>query len=297
MKRLIALLVVLVMFTYTQVYTQDKDLDNYVKRGETIKLEKFLAKNPGYLKKHPKRATAALFHAVNKQNIEIARILLKEGADPNAAITTRDYSIFYYAVISGDTVLTKLFLANGVDVNYLHRSKRFDPRENIEEQYAQTILGAVIRSCDRPILKLFLEKGADVHLANEINSGCMRSIGPEKLGHLKLLLEYGADINSRDYESTTFLMNAAGRNMTKASPAEIQTNEKFIRFVLENGINIEAKDDMDWTALHFAVWYNNFPALKILLEAGADPEVRSPIHSSPLKFAKKLKRTQMLPLL
>lgn len=186
-------------------------------------------------------------------------------------------------------------LEKGGDVNFVSVRRYFDQEKNIEKVVEYPILGRVVGNCEIDILKLFLEKGADVHQGEESGMSCLRNVGLD-VEKLKVILEYGADINTRILENRTILMNAVSQKDSKTKLEELEKNSAFIKYVIKNGADISARDDLDWTALHYAIWYN-LPALEMLLEAGADPKVRSPILSSPLKFAQKMERTEMIKLL
>jgi ankyrin repeat protein len=297
MKRIIALLFVLVVYISSAGFAQVKEFHRYANAGDTSKLTKFLKEHPNFIKKRKYDGIEAIVYAIQKNNVQVARILLDAGVDPNA--TSRDgwYTPFMNAVNWANPEMVKLFLAKGGDVNYVHRRKVFVKQKNEEVESITPVLMWVVRNNDPEILKLFLEKGADVHLGAERNMSCLRYLWKDPLKKLKLLLEYGIDINYRGHDNTTILMKYCGMKMTKATKKEIAENQELIKFLLANGIDIEAKDDLDWTALHHAVWYNNIYALKLLLKAGADPKVRSPILSSPLRLANKIERTEMIPLL
>ena len=297
MKRRLVCIIVLVLTFAASSFAQVKDFHRYANTGDAKKLTKFLKEHPKFLKKRKYDGIEAIIYAIQKNNVQIARILLDAGVDPNATSKDGWHTPFMKAVNWANPEMVKLFLAKGGDVNYVHRRKVFVKQKNEEVESITPILMWVVRNNEPEILKLFLEKGADVHVGAERNMSCLRYLWKDPLKKLKLLLEYGIDINYRGDDNTTILMNFCARKMTKATQEEIEENQELIKFILANGIDIEAKDDLDWTALHHAVWFNNIYALKLLLKAGADPKVRSPIISSPLRLANKIERTEMIPLL
>ena len=56
-------------------------------------------------------------------------------------------------------------------------------------------------------------------------------------------------------------------------------------FLLENGADIDAKNERGWTALHWAALCGNTRVLKTLLAAGADPNARDQDDATPLHMA------------
>lgn len=58
-----------------------------------------------------------------------------------------------------------------------------------------------------------------------------------------------------------------------------------ITFLLENGANIEARNERGWTALHLAALCGNTRTIKTLLAAGADPNAPDQENVTPLHMA------------
>ncbi len=77
----------------------------------------------------------------------------------------------------------------------------------------------------------------------------------------KLLLAQGCDVNASGLDGKT-LLHIAAKDGTPA----------FLRYLLDHGAALEARDEMGNTPLHYA--YNDDNAI-LLLEAGADPNVKS----------------------
>ena len=74
---------------------------------------------------------------------------------------------------------------------------------------------------------------------------------------------------------------------------------QIVALLLQHGADINARSDTDdtsnlqLTALDAAIWYNHAEVCKMLLEAGANPNVLSPWEGSALHFAFKYGRTEM----
>lgn len=80
------------------------------------------------------------------------------------------------------------------------------------------------------------------------------------------LIEKQADVSET---TTSGRWNRLHRslNVPDKTPAEV------IKFYVDNGVEVNGQDGSGATPLHYAVRSNNTPAVKILLEAGADPNI------------------------
>ena len=87
------------------------------------------------------------------------------------------------------------------------------------------------------------------------------------VGHdniVNLLLEFSVDVNAR----TT--RNGATSLMLAASCG----NKSVVNFLLQNNAKIDAQDMRGWTGLFYATFQGHLEVVKLLLEAGADKELR-----------------------
>lgn len=91
---------------------------------------------------------------------------------------------------------------------------------------------------------------------------------------VKLLLDSGADMHKPEYEGTT----------TPLDFALIFQDAKMIRIFLNRVDNINIQDDDGCSKLHDATVGNRYTSARLLLEYGADPNIRDSIDGSTPMF-------------
>jgi ankyrin repeat protein len=101
----------------------------------------------------------------------------------------------------------------------------------------------------------------------------MRNSNPQVI---RVILEAGADAESRDVGGDTPLMFAARYNPSPAVLAALLTTHP----------NIEARDHTEETALLLAARYNNVAVVTQLLDSGADAKAQDNLNLTALDWAK-----------
>ena len=124
------------------------------------------------------------------------------------------------------------------------------------------------------VLSLLIEHGADIECLNRGGSGFTPLNLASYYGRLEIgqcLLDRGANIEARDAQGRTSLVNAVQ-----------ERHVEFARMLLERGA---VQNKRGKTELHFAV-ENGFPqAVQLLLEYGADVNVRNNSGHTPSELA------------
>lgn len=125
------------------------------------------------------------------------------------------------------------------------------------------------------IVKLLLEKGADVNKHNE--GGVTPLHYASRHGHVKvmaILLDHGADPTKKGTGCGT-AMQWAGRG------GQIRA----IKVLMSYGVSINQRGTHDATALHEAVKHDHPDAVRFLLENGAEVDARLDYGDTPLYLA------------
>ena len=182
-------------------------------------------------------------------NLEnIFDFLVKIGANTNKY----NGEIFTDAVSHGLIKTVKYMLeAHGIDIN-----SRF--------VFGDTALLISCNKNKKELSKFLIENGADVNLANNngltpLHMACSRY----DIETVKLLLEKGADLHAKNEYGAQALVYALGW-----SP--------LVKFLIEKGADINNVDIHQRTPLFMTVNYHeNYETIKLLLENGADPYIKS----------------------
>jgi len=86
---------------------------------------------------------------------------------------------------------------------------------------------------------------------------------------IRELIAIGADVNYVDDTGFPALFAALGRD--KADKYEL------LEYLIESGADIHQRGINDWTALHAAVAAQDLKAVELLLQRGADPDIKTRI--------------------
>lgn len=138
-------------------------------------------------------------------------------------------------------------------------------------------------------LEVLLQRGADpdgdtpmIPLAYAIDRGETEIV--------RLLLEYGADVNRGDPENMrlgkTYLHQCAAKGRPGAAG-----------LLLDRGLDVNRSDKNGGTALHEAVAEKQYEMIELLLDRGADPGARDAGGNTPLHTAALAGYSQAIPLL
>ena len=165
---------------------------------------------------------------------------------------------------------------------------------NARDLEGETPLHSAAYSGHSEDIKTLLEAGADPNARdNKGNTPLHWAVFGGHAEAVTALLEPGVDLNARDSDGATPLKSAAywGRS-------------KSVKILLEAGADPNPRDD-DWTPLHWATsmdaravrdspdttpmeraaYWDRSKSVKILLEAGADPNARNNDGQLPFDYA------------
>jgi len=152
---------------------------------------------------------------------------------------------------------------------------------NIRNEGGATPLHYAARNGNIEVMEILLENGADV---TQKGTGCGTALQwaarNGQIQAIKTLMSNGVDINQRGSDDVTALMDAV-------SNGQLET----VEFLIANGADINARTARDsrCSALSIAAGRNNVEIGQLLLQHGADPTLECNGRKIPQSFIEKLR--------
>jgi ankyrin repeat protein len=176
-------------------------------------------------------------------------------------------TLLHWAAINNQTKIVDYYINKGADVNAIGGDLKSTP---LQWAVRQGHLGMVVQ---------LIRRGADYNIFDI--EGCNALHLAAQFGHTAIvayLIAKGMDMDQPDLNGMTALMWSCYR-ITKVDPT---------RLLLTLGASHKVTDSKQGnTALHWAVQAKNLTAVTLLLEAGADVDVKNAADDSPLTLARK----------
>ncbi|CAH1396892.1 unnamed protein product [Nezara viridula] len=202
----------------------------------------------------------ALMIASTRGNLDVVKFLVERGAN----INNTAYLAFESVGKLGERFrFLKLFTLKNVTVppTVIHTSA----------------LSVAVYEDHQDMLEYLIKCGADVNVMGQGWAALNNAASIGKIELLKILLQNGIDVNSKDLMGATALHAAAKNNDTESA-----------KLLLQFGANVNATDEFGWTPLHVAAFFSRNASkamLELLLASGADINATTDGEFSPLNLA------------
>ena len=144
------------------------------------------------------------------------------------------------------------------------------------KRHGRTLLWWAAKEGRETVVRMLLENGADVHTKDDDKTLLLWAAGEDRETFVRMLLENGADVNAEDGDGRTPLLEATGYG-----------HEAVVRVLLENGADVNAEDGDGQTPLWWAARYGHEAVVQMLLENGADVNAEDGGGHTPLWWAAK----------
>ena len=195
--------------------------------------------------------SVALFRTIREGNPAKLDSLLKKGAGANAILG--DYSALMAAALNGTAGEMSVLIDHGANVNYYNRD---------------SISALWLAVPDMEKAKLLINKGADVSWrSREGNTVLVKLAGiPGSAALMQLLISKGCDPRKGGL-ANDIMYNAAS-----------SCDTSVVGLLIRNGVSVNDTSSIGDYPLNSAINYRCFNTLKMLVENGADVNVR-PKHA------------------
>jgi ankyrin repeat protein len=155
-------------------------------------------------------------------------------------------------------------------------------------------------------VKELLDKGVDVNMrGNDRNTPIMEAAYAGHLDTVRLLLDHGADLSAKKNDGAT-PSGLAGRtkdivelfkNVSALVDAATKGNNEMLKELIDKGIPVNGLDQFGNSALQAACYGGKIDAVKLLLEKGANPNIKKADGETPLSLATGQKHTEIVALI
>ena len=190
--------------------------------------------------------TISLFQAIRSGSVEELQKQLADGASANDSLNS--YSVLMAATLNGSLEQMKLLIDNGADVNY-------------QSPDSVTALWLAVPDWDKA--KLLLDHGADInHKIQGYGILVKLAAIPGTINLFHLFIDHGADLKKMAFDNY-LLYNAASSGDTA-----------IIGFLIRSGFNVNDSVSFGDYPINNAEAFRSFDALKMLVDNGADVNVR-----------------------
>lgn len=222
--------------------------------GNNALVRRLLARGAKINDRNMSGATALVEAARSRSGDPVGtmRLLLRHGAD-----TSSKNAALFEAASVGNREVIKLLLAYGANVN-AHSVEGWTPLSAADDEGRLEIVNFLLSRGARPNIRGASGQAALLFLTGSKNAAAYK----ERPAIVRALIAYGADVNVRDNNGKTPLMNAV---------AEIDV--PTVQILLHHGAQVNMKDNTGKTALQMAKQAGNWslysPVIELLKQAGA----------------------------
>lgn len=251
--------------------------------------------------KEDEKGNTALICAAKNGHTEIVQALIAAGANVDQT-NARGYHAMNYAAGYGDTDIVQLLIATGADFNYcraLNTACRGDQLETV-----RVIIEAYHEGKSRARVGAYEDlSGLEARDKNDFTP-LMHAARNGNAEIVRMLLEAGvnpdatADIDDREqtaldiarqtgHTEVVELLEAATDQTpdTELILSLIVGDDRKMRFLIDNGADVNEKNGYEQTALLVAVRKGDVDIVQRLIDAGAEVNLADGIGCTPLMYA------------
>jgi ankyrin repeat protein len=276
-------------------------------RTVTYEFPNLTGGNGGIIHDRPQGGLTSLMFAARQGAIETAEVLLKAGADLNAAEPQYGFTAMQTAIFNGHYDLAAFLMEKGADVNdgslYIAIEMRnlatYSNRPNppdVDRRLSSldVITQLLNRGADpnRPYTKTIPPRQAQGNI--NVTPGAtplFRAIRSTDLVVVRLLMDTGANPSVRTKDGSTPLMVASGLGARRGGDEEVTEAEgradplDAITLFLQAGADVNTANAIGNTALHYAAQTGANRIVEFLAANGAKLDAKNKDGKTPLDVA------------
>jgi receptor-interacting serine/threonine-protein kinase 4 len=161
------------------------------------------------------------------------------------------------------------------------------PQSSVPDKEGWTPLHQAVRNSDELMTKALVYAGSDISAKDNRGKTALHlACYGDAVGIVQILLDHGANPSAADCEGRTPLHEGFGRNTV------------ILQKLIKAGADLNARRmPRGLTPLYFEAWLGREDAVRILLEAGADPSIQTETGETILEQAVKGSHTKVAQLL
>jgi ankyrin repeat protein len=243
--------------------------------GDIEKVRTLLADDPSLTKAtHPKQPHAgwtALHEAAKRGHLEIVRLLLQHGAEPNAREAGDNTYPLHWAAAHGHIDIVRALLEVGGDVHGFGDVHMLGVIGWATLYHAPGDDAAHMPASRQDLVRLLLERGAHHHIFSAMCIG--------DLDLIRALVEQNPELLDRR-------LSRFEHGMTPLHFAISRKRYDILDLLIELGADLEAEDGSGQTALVVAMLRGDQEAMRRLHAAGAKPPVTTALSAFATNMAK-----------
>jgi len=205
-------------------------------------------------------------------------LLIKSGANVNAATKSRHTALVLAAGYDGAVATVKLLLDHGAEIN-----------ARASDIIGTALMRAAMRGDGEEVLQL-LSRGAALNDLPQGSAALLGVTAQEDRDTAAMLLDRGAIADTRAPVEL-----AARREATALMMCAEEGDPEIVRLLLERGAAVNARDSEGFTPLMYAaaaIDRGDTQIIQMLLAAGADTEARTATGDTALSLAEKYGKSQ-----
>lgn len=307
MKMMLRISFIVALFILSTSAIQSQEIIVAAASGNLDKVKEQINNNPQLVNVRDANGLTPLHCAVRGNHLEILKILLENGADVNIK-TSSDESALHFAATRGYSDIVKLLLENGAYLEATNKYQRTPllvaARERGGIETIQTLVegGANINATDffgdtpltlaawrgyEDIVDYLL--GVDAHFSTSGEEGIK-------------LFKYAVD--KRLWNLYKSMINKGGERFLselQRKPvlhwATAGGSDNIVRELINLGFRVNDRDSYLWVPLHYASYFGRLEVAKLLIEKGAEINIRTPLGETPYYLAGSENKNEVIDLL